>query len=137
MKQKYTSKLLLLTFLFFFFSVKVKCQNTTWVAPASANSLTNPLKGDAEAIKQGKVIYQSMCAVCHGDKGKGNGVAGVTLSPAPANFLSIRVRDESDGAIFWKLTEGNPPMASYKTLLSETQRWQLVNYLRQLELGAK
>ena len=136
MKQ-YKSKLLFLIILLSCFSGKVIGQNSTWAAPASANSVKNPMKGDAEAVKKGKVIYQSMCAVCHGDKGKGNGVAGVTLSPTPANFLSIRVRDESDGAIFWKLTEGNPPMASYKTLLSETQRWQLVNYLRQLELQTK
>lgn len=136
MKQ-YKPKLLLLVILFSCFSGRVIGQNSTWTAPASANNVKNPLKGNAEAVKQGKVIYQSMCAVCHGDKGKGNGAAGVTLSPTPANFLSIRVREESDGAIFWKLTEGNPPMASYKTLLSETQRWQLVNYLRQLELQTK
>lgn len=78
-----------------------------------------------------------MCVICHGDKGKGNGAAGVSLTPRPANFLAITVRHESDGAIFWKLSEGNPPMASYKTLLTETQRWQLVLFIRQLESNGK
>jgi mono/diheme cytochrome c family protein len=112
-------------------------QQSTWKAPASADKLVNPLAGNAASITEGKKIYESMCFICHGDKGKGNGAAGVSLTPRPANFLAITVRHESDGAIFSKLTEGNPPMASYKTLLSETQRWQLVNYIRQLEDNVK
>jgi mono/diheme cytochrome c family protein len=105
----------------------------TWEAPESANSLKNPLKSDPTVLAEGKNLYLSMCSVCHGESGKGNGAASVTLDPHPANFLSIRVENESDGAIFWKLTEGNPPMASYKTLLTEDQRWKLVAYIRSLE----
>ena len=106
---------------------------TKWEAPASANALKNPYKGDAASLVDGKTLFVSTCAVCHGETGKGNGAASVTLSPHPANFLSIDVEDESDGAIFWKLTEGNPPMASYKTLLTDEQRWKLVTYIRNLE----
>jgi len=119
------------------FSKTSHFQHEDWVAPASADKIVNPLKGNADAVAKGAEIYTSMCVVCHGDKGKGNGVASVGLSPSPANFLSIDVRNESDGAIFWKLTEGNPPMASYKSLLTETQRWQVVNYIRHLETQSK
>jgi cytochrome c553 len=66
-------------------------QILTWTAPASADKLVNPLKGNAGSIAQGKVIYQSMCVVCHGKKGNGNGSASVSLSTPPANFLSIEV----------------------------------------------
>ena len=104
-----------------------------WVAPASANALKNPFKGDQALIEEGKKLFVSMCAICHGESGKGNGAASVGLETHPANFLSISIEQESDGAIFWKLTEGRPPMASYKTLLSETQRWKLVTYIRKLE----
>ena len=112
-------------------------KNNTWVAPAAADKLVNPLKGNVDAVKKGEEIYKSMCLVCHGEKGKGNGAASVGLSPSPANFLSIDVRNETDGAIFWKMSEGNPPMAAYKTLLTETQRWQVVNYIRFLETNSK
>ena len=108
-----------------------------WQAPQTADAAKNPLSGDANAALEGKKIFTSMCVVCHGETGKGNGMASVSLEPRPANFLSIEVRNESDGAIFWKMTEGRPPMASYKSLLSEQQRWQLVTYIRNLESKSK
>jgi mono/diheme cytochrome c family protein len=132
--MKPTSIVVRLSFILFtFFSLAAFSQESTWRAPANADKAVNPLQNDPSSINEGKKIYEAMCVICHGDKGKGNGAAGVSLAPKPANFLSITVRHESDGAVFWKLSEGNPPMASYKGLLTETQRWQLVNYIRKLE----
>jgi mono/diheme cytochrome c family protein len=104
-----------------------------WEAPSTANELKNPFKDDAASVAEGKKLFLSTCSVCHGETGKGNGAASVALTPHPANFLSIEIKNESDGAIFWKLTEGNPPMASYKTLLTDEQRWKLVTFIRNLE----
>jgi len=103
---------------------------STWKAPKSADDKVNPLSGDAAAAKKGKKVYTQMCTICHGAKGKGDGVAGASLSPKPANFTSAAIQAESDGAIFWKLTEGKAPMAGYKDMLTDTQRWELVNYIR-------
>ena len=47
-------------------------------------------------------------------------------------FLSAENKLDPDGAIFWKITNGRPPMASYKLALKDSQRWQLVNYIREL-----
>jgi mono/diheme cytochrome c family protein len=47
------------------------------------------------------------------------------------------MKKATDGELFWKITEGRPPMPSYEHQLSETQRWQLVNYLRELVIRAK
>jgi len=108
-------------------------QDPNWVAPKYANDIKNPHRGDEKATAQGKKLFNNMCAICHGKKGKGNGVAGVSLIPRPANFLAIDVKKETDGAIFWKMTEGKPPMASYKEILTDDQRWDLVCYIRQLQ----
>lgn len=106
---------------------------STWEAPKSADATLNPLKNDQTVIKKGKTLYLQLCAVCHGDKGKGDGIASAALNPKAANFLSEKFQKQTDGAVFWKLTEGRAPMASYKESLSETQRWQLVSYLKSLK----
>tara|TARA_R110001592_G_scaffold64751_2_gene198885 strand:+ start:12564 stop:12986 length:423 start_codon:yes stop_codon:yes gene_type:complete len=105
-------------------------QNGAWKAPKEADDLKNPFVDNEAELVKGKKLYNQMCAVCHGAKGKGDGVAGAALNPKPTNFTLASVQAQSDGAIFWKLSEGRTPMASYKTMLKEDQRWQLVNYIR-------
>lgn len=122
---------------FAFSIVKNSPPVTEWKAPPDADKLVNPFKGNATATLEGKKLYSQICFVCHGDKGKGDGIAGVTLTPKPGNFTTPKVQDQTDGALYWKLTEGRPPMASYKTLLTVAQRWQLVNYLRTFSIIKK
>jgi cytochrome c len=108
-------------------------QEISWVAPEYSNSLKNPFVGNQKATDEGKEIFGQMCVLCHGLKGQGNGEAGLTLEPHPANFLALNVKSQSDGAIFWKITNGKAPMATYFEILSDNQRWKLVNYIRELE----
>ena len=106
-----------------------------WVAPASADTIKNPLKGKADAVTAGKKIYGTYCVVCHGDKGKGDGIAAAGLNPRPADHSAAKFQSQSDGAIYWKLTTGRAPMASYDKTLTVTQRWQVINYMRTLKSG--
>ncbi|MDP4286046.1 MAG: cytochrome c [Bacteroidota bacterium] len=108
-------------------------QSGQWIAPPGTNKLNNPLIKSSETLAAGKTIFQSQCYVCHGKQGKGDGPAGATLHPKPADLTSQKVSQQSDGAIFWKITTGNSPMPSYKLSLSGQQRWQLVNYIRSLQ----
>ncbi|TSA29380.1 MAG: cytochrome c [Ignavibacteriales bacterium] len=105
---------------------------TEWKAPKFVDKLKNPLVEDAKATKEGKNLYNTNCASCHGDKGEGNGPAAAALNPKPKNLSSKQVQEQSDGALYWKITTGKPPMISWKSALSEKQRWSLVNYIRQL-----
>jgi len=107
-------------------------QDDSWKAPEYADKLVNRLKDLAEASKKGKAIFDTQFLICHGTEGKGDGVAGMGLTPRPANLTSKKVQSQSDGAIYWKITPGKPPMASYKGAFSKTQRWQLVTYIRTL-----
>lgn len=111
------------------FSTDIYSQST-WKAPKSADEISNPLKNDVAATKKGKKMFNQLCVICHGTKGKGNGVAGVALNPKPTSFITKAFSSQTDGALFWKITEGNAPMAAYKDLLTEIERWQLINYLR-------
>ena len=120
-----------------FMSIDRSFQMSKFVAPASADALKNPLKGDASATLLGKKTYTSQCVICHGDKGKGDGVAAAGLAKVPANHTSAAIQKLSDGALFWMITNGNTPMPAYKATMSETQRWQLVNYIRTLAQTTK
>lgn len=104
-----------------------------WVAPASADKIVNPLKGDANKVESGKKLYKVLCVVCHGPKGKGDGVGGSGLTPKPTNLTTAEFQGQSDGAIFWKIQTGRSPMASYETALPENKRWEIINYIRTLK----
>ena len=120
-----------LVLIFYFLMVGFnKPTQVKWIAPKSADKIINPIKNDMAATKSGKKIYTQLCAVCHGSKGKGDGIAAVSLNPKPANFNNVDIQKQTDGALFWKITNGRTPMASYKESLSEIQRWQLINYIR-------
>ncbi len=113
--------------------LNLRINQTGWVAPKSADNLKNPYEGSSDAIKAGKKLYKQNCAICHGNKGFGDGLAGMSLKPKPSNLTTATFNKQTDGAIFWKLTEGKSPMPSYKTTFSEKQRWQVVNYLKSIK----
>ena len=104
----------------------------TWEAPPEAEQLKNPL-AQGEKIKTGEKVYMSLCAACHGKTGKGDVPAMQGLNPKPTDLTSPEVQKQSDGALFWKISEGKGLMASYKNMLSEEERWAVVNYIRTLK----
>lgn len=42
-----------------------------------------------ELIEKGKQMFSTTCASCHGESGKGDGVAGASLNPKPRNFTEL------------------------------------------------
>jgi len=113
------------------------CQMKQFVAPKSANDLVNPLKSNTAATSEGGKTYITYCAPCHGVKGKGDGIAAAGLNKTPADHTSAAVQNQSDGVLFWKISEGNNPMPGYKKSFSETQIWQLVDYIRTVSKSSK
>jgi mono/diheme cytochrome c family protein len=106
---------------------------TPWVAPESAAKVQNPVPVNAASIKSGEKTFQSLCWTCHGKNGKGDGPVAPTLTPKPGILSSEIIQSQSDGAIFWKISEGRGVMSTYKGSLTTKQRWELVNYIRTLK----
>jgi glucose/arabinose dehydrogenase/mono/diheme cytochrome c family protein len=103
----------------------------TWKAPAEADTLKSPFAFTPQVIREGEKLFAAYCVSCHGPKGLGDGSPG-KFTPAPANFHSKRVIDQTDGALFWKLSNGRGIfMPSYKAIFTDEQRWQLIAYIRQ------
>jgi mono/diheme cytochrome c family protein len=100
-----------------------------WVAPPEAKSLKNPVKGVGDAKK----VVETNCVTCHGASGHGDGPAAAALPPPkPANWTSDAVQKQSDGEIFWKMSNGRGAMPPWKHL-PDKERWQIVNYIRTLK----
>ena len=107
--------------------------NGAWLHRVSAkdharmNPLTATPAARAKAVKAGEQIYLNECAKCHGADGDG--------MYARPRIVSTRVSDASDGDLFWILTNGNPwkGMPAWVSM-PPGQRWQVVAYLRSLNL---
>ncbi|HEY8780167.1 MAG TPA: cytochrome c [Mucilaginibacter sp.] len=135
MKSQVTAVAIILTsisLMIIFSTNAVMAQTKKWVAPAAARTVKNPVASTPSTIKDGKILYVTNCAPCHGNKGKGNGPAAAALTTKPADHTSAAVQSEKDGSLFWKISEGKKPMPQYKTILTATQRWELVSYIRRL-----
>jgi len=106
--------------------------------PADYQGLTNPTPDDEESLARGEKIYAQQCATCHGDSGMGDGPAGQSLAPAPAPIAHTSQMLE-DSYLFWRISEGggqfNTAMIPYKSILSEQEIWDVINYTRALGSG--
>ena len=107
--------------------------NGPWVAPKEADATENPFKDNATLWLEGKKIYHDLCSQCHGDKGHGDGIGAASMSTPPADHTTAKVQSQTDGAIFWKISNGRPPMAKFSESLSIKQRWALVAFIRTLK----
>jgi mono/diheme cytochrome c family protein len=103
-----------------------------WKAPARAARKENPVPADAEAIAAGQKIFVANCLACHGAAGKGDGPAAAACKPRPKDLADPKISSQTDGELFWKITQGKPPMPTYEKLLSETDRWRVIDYFRTL-----
>jgi mono/diheme cytochrome c family protein len=103
-----------------------------WVAPARQAKKKNPIPADDKSIAAGKQIYVTQCLKCHGDTGKGDGPSAKDLTPRPKDLSDPAVAGQTDGALYWKITTGKKPMPTFENLISEDDRWNVVNYLRKI-----
>ncbi len=110
-----------------------------WTAPPRAARKENPLPSEAKSIAQGKELFEGACLPCHGTFGKGDGPAAAALEREgkpirPGDLSNPKLRDQTDGALFWKVSEGKTPMPAFQEAFTEEQRWQVINYVRTLAI---
>lgn len=96
-----------------------------------ADTLKNPVKPELKSIWNGQRLWNSNCAVCHGESGK----AGMHVSewlPVP-NILQDVYSNKSDGWVFAVIKNGQGVMPRYGYKFSDKEHWDLVNYVRFLQ----
>src|SRR6266481_4433508 len=104
-----------------------------WLSPAPSAAKKNPIAPTQDSMAAGQKIYSKTCMMCHGKSGDADGPAVIELNIHPAKLSDPHLMGtESDGSLFWKISTGKKPMPAYGKRLSETDRWNLVNYVRTL-----
>jgi hypothetical protein len=86
-------------------------------------------------IEQGKTLFSTNCASCHGNEGRGNGVAAAALNPPPRDFYSVEgwKNGRDFNGMYRTLQEGiaGGGMIAYD-FLSVEDRIAIIHYIRSL-----
>ena len=94
----------------------------------------NPVPPSPQSLEAGKRIYRAQCQVCHSVDGHGNGPAAAAQFPRPTDFVAHFASGHihSGGRFFFWVSEGigGTAMPAFKDRLSETERWDVVNFLK-------
>jgi mono/diheme cytochrome c family protein len=131
------AKLMMTAVVIFFIStgfITMQQPKAPWVAPDKFAKMANPVKSDANSLKEGKDLWGKHCQSCHGKSGLGDGTKAAQLKTEPGNFTLAATQKQTDGSFFYKISEGRDDMPSFKKKLPEADDiWNLVNYVRSLK----
>jgi hypothetical protein len=84
------------------------------------------------AIARGQVLFSQRCAFCH-DPRIGSG--------ATSDLTASHIWGHLDGELFWRMTngaadpEGHPLMPAFGAILSEDDRWALIDFVHARNIG--
>ncbi len=116
------------------FTLKSLVDKKPWPVPDNYKTMKNAVASNAESIAEGKTLYGTHCKSCHGTKGLGDGPKAAQLKTEAGDFSKADFQAQTDGAIFYKTSEGRDDMPSFKKKLPDAdERWSIVNYMRTLK----
>jgi mono/diheme cytochrome c family protein len=101
------------------------------LAAVDVSKIAEPWVPNPDMVTHGQKVYAQNCAMCHGEKGLGDGSAGQALNPKPRNLVEGPWK-KGGGYIglYAVLTEGisGSSMAAYAHL-KPVDRWAMVQYI--------
>jgi len=82
------------------------------------------LSTTGEVLDEGQSLYESDCATCHGEDGSGELLGS-------ADFTDLRQMDNlAPRDLYLTVTQGRGSMPAWQSLLSQDERWAVIDYLR-------
>jgi len=102
----------------------------------AGRELLNPVPRSTDSLERGRALYETFCAVCHGEHGQGDGPL-VPRIPNPPSYTSARVRMMAPGEIFHVISRGSGRMPSYAAQIPYDERWFVVLYVTELREAAE
>lgn len=103
----------------------------TDVGTSVATEPRNPLAGNPQAVQEGRSQFRFNCSMCHGVDAQGT-------QKAPSLTTGQWAHGGSDSELFHTIQHGVPGtlMPAQESILSETETWQVISYLRSLQKPA-
>jgi cytochrome c peroxidase len=107
-------------------------------APPEARRLKSPISATAENAAASWPFYENLCSSCHGADGRARTAIAGKLPVRPTDLAGYLMESMRDGEIYWVITNGiEKTMPAFGSQLDEIERWQIVQYVRQLRLRQK
>ena len=106
---------------------------------ATAELVDNPFPITEEGLAKGKELYNTFCAICHGESGNGvgwlvdEGNAYAAYPAAPANPLLPDYANASNGRYYHAIMYGKNVMGAYADKMSYKERWDVIHWVRALQ----
>jgi len=100
---------------------------------AAKDSLANPLLYTEENLETGKELYEIYCAICHGNKGDGQGYLAQREKILGIPAYNDIGRAITEGSIYHVMYFGLNTMGSYASQLSEEEMWKIDHYVISLK----
>jgi mono/diheme cytochrome c family protein len=99
----------------------------TWDVPQDKKGKVSPFKFTTESAAKGQEIFKRNCLSCHGEPTKGN---FQPLTPPPGDPATDKFQKQTDGELFYKIATGRGLMPTFKDIIPEEERWQIISYFR-------
>ncbi len=97
---------------------------------AAKAELLSPIEVSAANTAEGKELYGIYCAVCHGNKGDGQGI--LMTREKFLGIPSYADREITPGSIYHVLMYGKNAMGSHAGQVNATERWQIAQHVMDL-----
>ncbi|MEK7668794.1 MAG: cytochrome c [Gemmatimonadota bacterium] len=96
----------------------------------------NPVPVSDRSLRRGKQVFEQYCIVCHGPAGRGDGTVVPKFVPPPDLTMETSLQ-RTDGYLYAVLRQGRGIMPRYGDKIRGADRWDVVNYVRQLQGRAR
>jgi len=128
-------KIFMIVFATTAFLILVNAQGVQeWIVPAKFKTMKNPTSASKENLANAKDLFSKHCKSCHGSTGLGDGTKAASLDATCGDFSTAKFQAQTDGEVFFKISEGRGKMPSFKkTITDDNDRWMIIHYLRNLK----
>jgi mono/diheme cytochrome c family protein len=102
-----------------------------WKVPPEAAKQVNPVKPTATSQARAKKLYGFDCAMCHGEKGDGQGDLAADMKLSLKDWRNpATLKDMSDGELNYIITKGKGKMPAGADQMKPDEIWNMVSYVR-------